>query len=65
MLKRQGSLCNLKLLAEMVGYGVSAPVSKIFNSKGAKFFPPYSAKGVIFSEHNTPALVTGQLSVLP
>lgn len=49
----------------MVGYGVSAPVSKIFNSKGAKFFPPYSAKGVIFSEHNTPALVTGQLSVLP
>jgi len=39
MLKIQGSLCNLKLLAEMVGYGVSAPVIKFFHSKRAQFFP--------------------------
>lgn len=65
VLKRQGSLCNLKLLAEVVGYEVSAPVTKFFHSKRAKFFPPCSAKGVIFSKHNTPAVATGQLSVLP
>lgn len=63
VLKRQGSLCNLKLLAEVVGYEVSAPVTKFFHSKRAKFFPPCSAKGVMFSKHNTPAVAMGQLSV--
>lgn len=39
--------------------------SSFSTKKRAKFFPPYSAKGVIASEHNTPAVATGQLSVLP
>ena len=64
MLKRQGSLCNLTLLAEMVGYVVSAPVIKFFHSKRAKLFPPYSTKWVIFSEHNTPAVATAQCVAL-
>lgn len=39
MLQRQGSLCNLKLLAETVGYGVFAPVIKILHSKKGKVLP--------------------------
>lgn len=50
MLERQASLCNLKLLAEMVGYGVSALVIKFFHSEREKFSPPYSAKGVQWAQ---------------
>lgn len=50
VLKRQASLCNLKLLAEMVGYGVSAPVIKFFHWERVKFSPPYRAKGVQWAQ---------------
>lgn len=49
-LKRQASLCNLKLLSEMVGYGVSAPVTKFSHSERAKLSPPHRAKGVQWAQ---------------
>lgn len=45
VLKRQGSLCNLKLLAEKVGYGVSAPAIKFFYSKKGKVLSSLQCQG--------------------
>lgn len=50
MLTGHASLHNLKLLADMVGYGISAPVTKFSHSERAKFSPPHSAKEVQWTQ---------------
>lgn len=66
MLKRQGSLCNLKLLAEMVGYGVSAPVIKFFHSKKGKVLPSSQCQRayILWAQHSSCGHRTAQCVAL-